>query len=272
MNVIEKINDSYGQMSSSQQKIAKFIINNYKQAVFDSSESLSKKAGTSKATVVRFAHYLGYDGFTDMQLHMQSDLLAKSNSQNSEDQNKIEFKNIIENSITKIMQMYSEIDFDEFKIICDEIMSKENILIIGYLDSFGVAAQLLHSLDSIRNNVYFLRLISDWSDIFKIMGENSAVLAVSFAPHYRYTLEGVQMAKAKGSTIITFADNYTNPFNKLSDHMIVFKLDGNEELNIKDTTPVTSFINYIINYLYGKYKEKIDYYIEHEKRYEEYVE
>src|SRR5690606_35180056 len=57
-------------MSKSQKKIAEYILENPNAVPFYTVSKLAKMTGVSEATIVRFATFLGYSGYPEMQQYM----------------------------------------------------------------------------------------------------------------------------------------------------------------------------------------------------------
>lgn len=275
------IKNKYSELSESQKKIAKYLLDNLEEAVFDTACQLGKKNNVSETTIIRFSYALGFKSFSEMNKAMQKCNLKIKEGMNQDILNETQLKGMSDSQlkdyfktqITQRNKAYSNIDFDEFEKICDLIMSKKKVLIIGYMDSFGVASELLHILDKFRNKVFFYRLLYEERNILYEMHEDSLVIAVSFAPHYKYTLEHTQTAKKGGCSLITITDSFINPYTSLSDYSFVFNLQRILEIDLIDTSPVTSFIYFMSNYLYTYYRDRIDEYRNSvERRVEQYIE
>lgn len=275
------VKGKFVELSETQQKIAKYVLDNLEEAVFDTAYQLGKKNSVSETTVIRFSYALGFDSFSDMNKAMRRSVLKGSESMKLPDFNSTilselshsQLNDYIQTQITQGNRAYSNINFEDFANICEIIMTKKKVLIIGYMDSFGVASELLHLLDKFRNKVYFYRLLYEERNILYDMDEDSLVIAVSFAPHYKYTLEHTETAKKGGCSVITFTDSIINPFTSLSDYSLVFNVQRNPEIDLIDMSPVTSFNYLMANYIYSNYKDKIDKYRNSvERRVEQYIE
>ncbi|WKB35889.1 hypothetical protein QS257_00130 [Terrilactibacillus sp. S3-3] len=70
-SVYQYIAEKMPQMSKAQLKIARYILENPNVVPFLTVEKLAKMAEVSDATVVRFANYLGYSGYPELQQSMQ---------------------------------------------------------------------------------------------------------------------------------------------------------------------------------------------------------
>ncbi len=65
INVSQQILTLYASFSKQQQKVADFILNNIDDVIYYPIARLEEAIGVSKATVVRFAQHLGYQGFNE---------------------------------------------------------------------------------------------------------------------------------------------------------------------------------------------------------------
>ncbi len=265
--LINKIEALYPTLSKSQQHIARFIQANYGQTLFCSLAELAGKIGTSTASIVRFSHALGYSGFSDMQKNFQSHVMSSPAV-------KIDIPSLRDDdqahlSLESVANMFSALDSDLLFRIANSVIDAKNILIIGYLDSFGIAAELLHQLDRIRENVYLSRLMGDWNEILGIMTPGTLVIAVSISPHYTYTFDCARTAKSRGCAVLTISDMPLSPFTAISDLMLNIDLNRRPGTNLADITPITAYIYRLMNYMHVNFRRRfrrapteIDVYIE----------
>ncbi|MCA9861038.1 MAG: MurR/RpiR family transcriptional regulator, partial [Thermomicrobiales bacterium] len=65
----------YDRLSPKQQKLARFVAENPSFAAFATAANLAERAGTSTATVVRFAQALGFDGYEEFQQNVRHNYL-----------------------------------------------------------------------------------------------------------------------------------------------------------------------------------------------------
>ena len=70
-DLIEVLKNDYDRFSKGQKEIARYIIENYDKAAFMTAGTLGKTVGISESTVVRFACALGYEGYPQLQKHLQ---------------------------------------------------------------------------------------------------------------------------------------------------------------------------------------------------------
>jgi DNA-binding MurR/RpiR family transcriptional regulator len=63
---VDRIRESYEGLTKSQQKLANFVVDNYRDVAFMTCAELGHTLDVDQATVVRFAQALGYSGYTEM--------------------------------------------------------------------------------------------------------------------------------------------------------------------------------------------------------------
>ena len=67
----------YENLPKQQKVIADAILNNHEEIVLLNAKELSKKINVSSATIVRFAQFLGYDGYPDLARELVRPFLKK---------------------------------------------------------------------------------------------------------------------------------------------------------------------------------------------------
>ncbi len=63
---VDRIRSSYEGLTKSQQKLANFVVDNYRDVAFMTCAELGHALEVDQATVVRFAQALGYSGYTEL--------------------------------------------------------------------------------------------------------------------------------------------------------------------------------------------------------------
>jgi DNA-binding MurR/RpiR family transcriptional regulator len=242
------IEASYPALSQSHRKIARFFSDHYGETLFLPLTLLAERIGTSPATIVRFSRAIGFSGYASMQKSIQSEAIVYK---------PLEAAGV---ALENLEKMYRAIDMAQIARVSDALMNARDVLIIGYMDSFGTAAELLHRLYGLRDGVHFSRLLNDWNNILNLMNPETLILAVSFAPHYAYTHTCVSTAKARGSRVILVTDSLLNPLSGYADETLAFQLQrfgGEKGHGQLDLSPVSAFIQFLSRYLVEHYPEKL---------------
>jgi DNA-binding MurR/RpiR family transcriptional regulator len=253
------IESYYPTLSQSHKKIARYIGEHYDETLFLPLTELAEKIGTSPATIVRFSRAVGFSGYASMQKSIQSAAVITKPKEETGPLPAV-LSDVAIAACANLVNLYQNIDMPQLARVCDALMSARDVLIIGYMDSFGTAAELLHRMYGMRDNVHFSRLLNDWNNVLNLMNPQTLILAVSFAPHYSYTYTCVTTAKARGSRVILMTESLLNPFSAYADETLVFKLlRGGKELGHEqlDLSPVSAFIQFLSRYIVEHYPDKL---------------
>jgi|LSQX01.3.fsa_nt_gb DNA-binding MurR/RpiR family transcriptional regulator len=247
--MIHQIEKQFGVMTRSQKRIGCYLIDHSFDLLFCTLAQLSERIGTSTTTIIRFAQLLGYPGFAEMQ-HAAREALDFDAGQALQEQT-VDGAGSFPDAVSQ--NDLTDSERKKLDEACRMIMDAEDILIIGYKNSFGTAAELLHRLDSVRNDVYFARLIGDWRDTLRLMNANTLALIVSFEPHYAYTYYCTTIAAERGCSILALSEGLVNPYTAISDLMIPFQLKRTDKMSFPELTSVASFMNLLFEKLIGEF-------------------
>lgn len=237
---LAQIREQYGTMSKSQRKIAHFVETRYDEVAFEAVASIAGKIGTSSATVVRFCHALGYAGYSALQKEIQAFLLAGRDG-------------------TRAGTMAQEPAFDlpQMEAVARLMMTAERVFIVGFNESFGTAAELLHALDMVREKVVFTRLhVGDWNEIVEQLSPRTVMVVVSFTPQYYYTHRWFQRAQNAGCPTVVFTNAPLSPYNGQANHLVRFDLACRQDAYLYDLTPVSAYLYRMMSYIYENYPTK----------------
>jgi len=219
--------------SKGQRLIAKYIINNYDRAAFMTAGKLGEEVGISESTVVRFASELGYSGYPEMRKAIQEMIRNRLTSvQRIEvakrmiDEKDI-LKSVLSADIDKLQTTLNEIDQDSFDKAVNNIISAENLYIVGMRTSTSLATFLGCYLNLLRKNVFVIRDTAS-SEIFEQLiriGKDDAIIGISFPRYSRHTVDAMTFSKSKGATTIAITDGSNSPFSGISDINLYAKSD-----------------------------------------------
>lgn len=222
-NILRLIQRNFHKFSKAQKIIAQYIYNNYEKAAFMTAATLGEALNISESTVVRFASFLGYAGYREMQrdLHeLVKNKLTTVQRINLEGHNLNEqdLMKVMERDIDNIRKSIDELDYDSFQEAIDIIMKSKNIYVIGLRSSSFISGYLHFYLSFLFDNV---RLVTSGpNDIFeqlvKITKED-VVIGISYPRYSKKTLESLDYAKDKGCSIISITDSEISPAARISD-------------------------------------------------------
>src|SRR3954453_14528224 len=74
MTVAERVHDQRDALTATERRLAEIVLGDPQTVAFGTVAALASAAGTSGASVVRFANHLGHDGFVELQATVQEEL------------------------------------------------------------------------------------------------------------------------------------------------------------------------------------------------------
>lgn len=238
-DIYQRIMEKMDQMSRSQQKIAQYLINHPDSAPFLTASKLAQLAGVGEATVVRFAVFLGYQGYPDMQRHMQEALKRQwttverlnMTSKANRDQEQSVVDEVLKGDIINLQLTLQQVDKGEFDRAVKAIIEAENIYIIAYRSAAGLGAFLEFYLDLVLQNTELIRQADGISEHLLGITEGDLVIGMGFARYTKRTVEVLKYAKEKGAKTMCLTDHILSPLMPLADIRLTAASDINSFIN-----------------------------------------
>ena len=243
ITIIERIRINKNKLSKKHQIIANYYIENYKKAAFLNSSNLARILNVSEATLYRFAIFLGYKGYPQMQSAIQEIIQAELTS---EDRLKIAmeknllkkgkhvetFERVFLSELETMNKFFRSIDKNLF-VTTSQMMSKaKKIFIVGILGTASLAQYFTYNLGKIHPDVTCIQHGSG-EDLFKLRFINSKTLIfiITFPRYNSLIVEMAKRAKKQHAKLIGITNNVLSPIAPYCD--IGFYID---------TVKITSFM------------------------------
>ncbi|KAF0092523.1 MAG: RpiR family transcriptional regulator [Fusobacteria bacterium] len=228
----EKMEKKYHTMSIGQRKIADFIKDNLADTVYMNAKEISDKVGISESGVVRFATFLGYKGFKEMQKGMQEEFKIKQSifdrfeeALNLEDENMTDTMRVYNLTLKNLNDTVRNIPDETYEKAIEMINSARRIGVIGTRVAVAPALTLQVLLNQLVEDVELLTPNFDTSfDTLQTWGEEDLLIGFSFMKAKNFSYDMLSFGKEKGCKIISICDNYRNSIADLGD--IVFPVSS----------------------------------------------
>lgn len=224
VEVYQMIANKLPEMSKSQRKIAKYVLNNTDSVPFFTVGKLAKMAEVSEATVVRFATFLGFSGFTEWQKAMQDSvkrqLTTVERLKISDDVYDSEDKAIYEmfqEEIGRIQMMADKFDIHAFHQAVETISEAKRIFIFANRSAVSLGMFLEFYLDLLFQNTELIRNPHGISEKLFRLTKDDVVIGLSYARYTKTTIDAVSFAKDRGTKVIAITDNMLSPLVPYAD-------------------------------------------------------
>jgi len=230
---ITRINENFARMSKGQKLIASFIYDNFEQAAFMTAAKVGEEVGVSESTVVRFATFIGYDGYPEFQRDLEGFIQNRLSAVSKMDvrygkSNQSEILTSVLNSdIEKLQHTIDNLDPVAFETAVDIILEAKHVYISG-LRSCEPLARFLHFyLNMIRGDVILVDTTSV-TETFEQMiriNEEDCVIGISFPRYSMRTLKAMEFANDRNAKVITITDTVHSPMNLYSSCNLLARSD-----------------------------------------------
>ncbi len=220
-------------MSKGQKAISAFIYDHYDQAVFMTAAKLGETVGVSESTVVRYAMFIGYNGYPEFQRDLEDWVQNKINSvqkigakYGKSSQSEI-LTSVLEADIEKLQDTIHSLDPVAFETAVDIILEAKNVYVMGVRSCEPLADFLHFYLNMIRGNVILLKTTSV-SETFEQMiriDEQDAMIGISFPRYSMRTLKAMEFANDRNAKVITVTDSVHSPMNLYSSCNLLARSD-----------------------------------------------
>ncbi|MDO6851644.1 MurR/RpiR family transcriptional regulator [Priestia megaterium] len=223
-NIYKYIAEQMPNMSKSNLKVAKYILENPNTVPFLTGDKLAKMTGVSHATVVRFATFLGCSGYPELQQYMQSSaqqqlttterLKISKEVYNDQDQSVYD---IFLDDISNIRSTLERLDIEAFKSAVESLIKAKRVYIVANRSATALGVFLQYYLQFLLEQVELIHSIENVSERIFDLNEDDLVIGISFARYTKSTIKVLSYAKEKEATTVAITDNLLSPLIPYAD-------------------------------------------------------
>lgn len=258
-NIYEAIAKRYDDMSKSQQKIATYILENRAGVSFLNVSSLAKATEVSEATIIRFATFMGYKGYPQMQKELQEQTRKQlsmkeriSISQNAYSDREGGLVQIFEDESHRLKMTLEGFDVENFFRIIQVIKKAERIFVVAGRSAVSLGHFMSYYLNMMLGNTVLIGDTGSSEEGMCDLGERDLVIGITFSRYTRKTCDLIHYAREKGAVTVSITDCMTSPVIKDSTYYLLAETSMPTYLD-SFVAPLT-VINGILTYL-GREKD-----------------
>ncbi len=243
-DILSRISAKKSSLSSKQQLLADYILNNYKTAAFQNSTKLARLANVSGSTVIRFAEEMGYRGFPEMQSALHRVVQKEINTveaflsaDGTGEQLPVK-GGFFQPCIDSFQKAEKYISIESIGKAARMLASARNVYIVGFLGSSFLAEYMSYFLSRIRKDVM---RINTWDNaFFHLMPEggfeNDVALIYAFPRFPDMTLRLADFFSKHKVPIVCVTTIYQNQISELAD--VSIGIDIEYRTYVDHMTPV----------------------------------
>ncbi|HCW80445.1 MAG TPA: MurR/RpiR family transcriptional regulator [Ruminococcaceae bacterium] len=224
MSCIYKIQEGMASYTSTEKKIAKYILQNSNEVVQSSAQALGSVVGVSAAAVIRFSHKLGYRGFTALKVDLARD--SSKEAMNFDDV--IEEEDSMETVVNKAKNLNMMLQDQAYRLLNAENLTQavkallkcQTIYLFGVSGSGIVCMDFMEKLSRINRRVVYHNDFHDQLASAAHMSSQDVAIAISYSGKTHEVNTAMKVAKETGAVTIAVTQFRKTPLSKLSDILL----------------------------------------------------
>jgi len=212
-------------------QVAAYALANPDEMAFGTAASIATAADVQPSTLVRLAHHLGYEGFSDLQSVFRARLrdrtlsyeerllsLEAGPAANSDTELLSGFLAAASQSVARLA---SAIDGEAFSRSVDLLARADTIYLVAKRRSYPLTAHIAYAFGKlgIRHQIIASPNGID-PEIAQFATDKDAVIAASFAPYAAESLAQAQALAGRGVPIVAITDSVFSPLAATATHWI----------------------------------------------------
>ena len=210
-------------------QVAAYALSNPDEMAFGTAASIATAADVQPSTLVRLAHHLGYEGFSDLQNVFRARLrdrtlsyeerllsLEAGPAANSDTELLSGFLTAASQSVARLA---STIDGETFSRSVDLLARAETIYLVAKRRSYPLTAHIAYAFGKlgVRHQIVASPNGID-AEMVQFATSKDAVIAASFSPYAAESLTQAQELAARGVPIVAITDSVFSPLAASATH------------------------------------------------------
>jgi len=230
----KRLGSSADRLPKRLKQFSEFIAANPDKVAVSTVAELAEGADVHPSAVMRFCQEMGFSGYSQMQKLFRSDYsqkwpdyatrLAKLREHGNESPSAL-LAEFVEVGRASLENLLTTVDSVALQQAVDVLARAETIHMIGFRRAFPVTSYLAYAFEKMDVPAVLHSGIAN-INMEHLIRPNDAVIAVTFAPYGKMTIEMATKARASGADIVAITDVVTSPLARLTAiQLLVSELD-----------------------------------------------
>ncbi|OYD07621.1 MurR/RpiR family transcriptional regulator [Paludifilum halophilum] len=217
-DVFRRIRNKSAEMSKAQKKIALFIERYPDTAPFLTAAKLAETAEVGEATVVRFAVFLGYSGYSEMQRSLQERMRERLTTVDrlelSEDvypeESHVAYE-VLNDDLSNLKQTMSMMNASSFAEAVDRITRARRIQVVAFRSSHALGYFLTFYLNLLLQNTQFIANSDTMFERLSTLGREDLVIGIGFPRYTARTVQALSFSRIRNVQTLALTDSNGSP-------------------------------------------------------------
>jgi len=205
------------ELTPTERRIAHAVLAEPTLLAFGTVSDLADRVGTSRPSIVRFANKLGFNGYTQLQKHVRSDLshrLARPSERIRHDKKKsLPVRKAINDAIASVFKV---VEGAQLAALIGPIVRADNVWVLSGETSKAGAHAFHSGLSMVRPGVRALEEHSFGTDLSDA-GPRDAAVVFDFFRYRRQVINATRVFADAGVSVVAITDSPLSPLAELAD-------------------------------------------------------
>lgn len=231
MNVTEDLRRRYAALSPALQQVARFVLDHPSEVVTSSMRSVGTRAGSTPATLVRFAQHVGYAGWPELKTALTAEMGLGPDAYGARARQLV--GRARDHTLTDEMFDVQRVNLEATQRqiapallnACALLEKAPQVHAAGFRACLPIAFSFFYVYRMFRASV---QLVDGQGGTLEMQqrafAKGDAVLVASFAPYSREALQVAQAAKAAGCKLLAVSDSVASPLSLIADETLLFAI------------------------------------------------
>ncbi|WP_105386561.1 MurR/RpiR family transcriptional regulator [Neorhizobium alkalisoli] len=207
-------------------QVARHVLDNPDEVALGSVASIAAAAQVTPSTLIRFAQFLGYDGFSTLQAIFRDAVRAKIAPSQSVGHRQPGregvareaqvFYETIEACHHSLETLSKTIRVADIKAAAEILSSAKCVFILTQSGTFPMAALLQHCLTRLKIRSTLLTDIIGGDDVLAFATPDDAAVIISCAPYAEETMVHASTLSGRGVPVVALMDSNFSPLSELA--------------------------------------------------------
>lgn len=235
MNVLNEIQELLPELTRTQAKIAKYVLDNPEAICFSSLKKVAEDVGVTETTVLSFCKKTEYSSYAGLKKAMHEYLRERlfwnsklETSSRQYDADEMTLDGMKENQRQLLENVMGGLDSGELFAFVEDLCKAENIYICGHAASLTIAQNLQHKL---RDTGALTRLVdvSDYAEVLDTLtrfDEKDVFVMITLPFYSAQTVAISEYLHNKGAAVLAMTDKASSPIVRNARHALLCRSDN----------------------------------------------
>lgn len=215
--VLDNLKETYEELSTTEKKIADFILHSPEETINYNVSELANASGTSDATIIRFCKHIGYSGYYQLRIMLSREVGRIEHVQETKTDG---ISDLFREYASNIMSIGRNIKEERFKECANLLMNCHCVHIVAAGNTTPLGQYLGFRLGRLGIRASYHVLPEYYLNDIVLAQKEDIVFAISQSGASKQVVQAVQLAMERGIRTIAVVGYEYSPVSRLADYLL----------------------------------------------------